>query len=197
MGHACQILTFSTSNKKEIEAECNEWADRNCDPLEGGHGGLPNHIDYTNKVFNSFKEAREYLFETFGNYDEKAVRYKVYPDIAPTKAMTELKARIGEWDRKYRELSDNVHYQGVSSKTISCKKCQASLPTSYCGHTYKNYCPVCNSDLRPASTLERIETYRKNRDDLQKRYDEEERKQQTKLENMAKLYWAVACEVHS
>lgn len=198
MGHACQILTFKeTTSKRTIAAECTEWGDYNCDPYEhGGHcdcGGIEPY--YTNRLFDSYEEAVEYLDKTFGNYRQTAVRYKKYPTTKPTKAMEDLKRRISEYEARIAELN-KPHYAFVKVKTVKCKCCGAVLPTAYCGKSYHNNCPVCKSDLRPETSLSKIDNYKATIKELTAKLKAEQKKLDAKNEKKATIYWAVACEVH-
>ena len=99
MGHCCQILTFPASMPtKKISKECGVWATYNCDLQErGGYGYDYLDVRFTEKVFNSYDEAREYLDGTFGDYRQIAVKYKKYPKVQPNKAITDLERRIDEY----------------------------------------------------------------------------------------------------
>ena len=77
MGHNCQILVFSaTMSEKEIEEQCFEWQAYNCDPYECGKDGPRDPVNFTRRVFDDRKSAFKYLDDTFGNYDQIAVRFK-------------------------------------------------------------------------------------------------------------------------
>ena len=197
MGHACEILTFPVSMPtKKISAECGEWATYNCDLQErGGRGYDYLDVRFTDRVFNSFDDAKEYLDGTFGNYRQIAVKYKKYPKVEPNKVITDLDRRIDEYNKRCNELN-KAHYAKVAQKTVKCKKCGSSISTEYCGRTYYNSCPVCRADLRPESVLKKLADYEKTINDLKKRRKEEEKKQNQKNVSKAELMWAVACEVH-
>lgn len=197
MGHACQILTFPvTMSTRKISAECGEWATYNCDLQERcGRGFDYLDVRFTDKVFNSYDEAEEYLNSTFGNYREIAVKYKKYPKVQPNKNIADLERRIDEYSKRCNELN-KPHYASVTQKTVKCKSCGSSLATEYCGKTYRNICPICRADLRPESVLKKLADYEKTIQDLQKRKKEEEKKQNQKNARKAELMWAVACEVH-
>ena len=197
MGHICQILTFKEKNytKSRIQAECDDWGNCNADFEERGClAGLGSLVNFTSRIFETQKQAEDYLESTFGNYRQIAVRYKVSdPKKMNTKTIQDLKRRIAEYRKRITELN-KPHYQGVKSKTVKCKHCEAVLPTSYCGKSYMNRCPICKEDLRPASVLDKEKAYKKTVEDLSEKLDAEIAKlsQTTGYE----LYWAVACEVH-
>lgn len=201
MGHACCVLTFEPSDTKEkIRSECDDWANANVDHGEVGWGycGL-DRIKWTDLVFDNEKLAREYLNNTFGRYDETAVRFRKYVDLKPTKRYETLKERVPAARARLRELEETPHYMGVTVKTIKCKKCGSSLSTAYCGTKmgmYRNHCPVCREDLRPASKLERIAKARESLNEIEKSLREERDAMEKKARNKSVLCWAVACEVH-
>lgn len=199
MGHACSILTFEKGETKEkIQAECDEWGSWNCDPGERGGcwGGLGGPVRFTSQVYETYEEAEKYLDTTFGNYRQTAVRYKKYPKPAKDpKEVTDLERRIKEYTARIADI-DAPHYKGVKQATVKCKKCGSSLATEYCGKTYYNSCPVCRTDLRPQTLLDRRAKYAGTVEDLRARLLEAKKNQDKKSGKQPTLCWAVACEVH-
>ena len=193
MGHACQILTFETDNKKLIQNRCDEWGDHNCDLEERGWhmgGGLGSSINFTNRIFDCLEDAEKYLEGTFGDYRQTAVQYRKSDN--KSKALAALKEKRQTEYKKYCELSQKPHYKGVKSKYIKCKTCGSSLATEYCGKTWYNTCPICRDNLLPKNILEKIEKAENNLKVMDEKIKEEERK----INKNGKLCWAVACEVH-
>lgn len=196
MGHITSILTFpADAPKSKISYECDEWARAN-GSYEEGCRSLPYPIRFTNRTFSSYEEAEEYLEKTFGNYSEIAVKYVKLPEPKRTKTLDALEKRASEAWTSARELDSKPHYAGVKQATVKCRTCGSSLSTKYCGRTYRNQCPVCRGDLRPASTIERIRKKKEEAESLQKRYMEERRKAQMKSSAKPEIRWAVGCEVH-
>lgn len=77
MGHLCSILEFSSrKSEKTIEKECMRWQYFNADPQERGPKGPCFKVRFTGKVFSNREDAYRYLNDTFGNYDQTAVRFK-------------------------------------------------------------------------------------------------------------------------
>lgn len=134
MGHAIQILTFDEKmDKKKIQARCDEWGDRNCSLEERGcydgklgeftsgrFGGLGSSVKFTDRLFDNYEDAEEYLMTTTGWYRQTAVRYKSYPKVKPNKAISDLESRIMEYRRKI-EVLNQPHYMGVKQATVKCK----------------------------------------------------------------------------
>lgn len=195
MGHTCDILHFETDDKKRIQAECDRWGNREADIEERGYSlcGLGSNIRFTDRVFDDIESADEYLYGTFGNYSQIAVRYKIYKATKSTKAKQDLERRIMEYRKRIAELR-RPHYAGVKVKTIKCKKCGAVLPTEYCGRAFNNNCPICHGELRPQTVLEKEQSYMQTLNELEKKYNQLEKEQNKKASYT--LGWAVACEVH-
>ena len=199
MGRVAEILTFPVNtDKREIIYECDEWARANADYRESGGRGLPSPVQFTqNKTFDSYDEAAKYLEGTYGRYREIAVMYKQWPEPKKTMALETLEKRIREAYVSIREIEDKPHYKGTKQSSVTCKKCGSRISTEYCGWTYTNFCPVCKSDLRPASVLEQISKKKEAYAALKAKYADEKKKAQKKASAKPDIFWAVACEVHN
>lgn len=202
MGHAVEYLSFDAKeDRKKIQKECDEWGSYHCDPYERGgcRGGLGGNISFTDRVYNSYDEAVDYLEKTIGNYRQTAVKYYKYPEIKPTKTLAALEEKRKEYCKKISVLN-KPHYKGVKQATVKCKKCGSSLATAYCGNKgaygYINNCPVCGCELRPESVLAKLESYTAKREEIAKRIKDEEKKINEKQKAKATLHWLVCCEVH-
>ena len=198
MGHAITMLTFEENMpKSKIQERCDDWGNGNCDLQERGYAlrGLGYPINFTSWVFNSYEEAKKYLDTTIGNYRQTAVKYKVYPKTEPSNIILDLERRIKEYKNRIAELN-KPHYANVKQATVKCKKCGSSLATSYCGRTYYNQCPICKEDLRPESTLQKIEQYNNTIKELEQKRVDEIKKQNVKNESKVTYRWMVCCEVH-
>ena len=199
MGHICECLSFSTKTSRNIiQAKCDDWGNYNCDLEERGGSlyGLGSAIRFTDRVYDSREDAERYLNSTFGNYNQTAVRYKAYPKSKPTKAMLSIQQRIDAYTVRIAEL-EKPHYTNVQSSTVRCKHCGSSLATAYCGKSWNNKCPICGTDLRPKSTLDKLAKYQAEARDLRQQLKGEEKKLNAKQEKKAEMYWLVACEVHA
>lgn len=198
MGHAIAMLTFEENTpKSKIQERCDNWGNSNCNIEERGYAlqGLGYSINFTSRVFNSYNEAYDYLDTTTGNYRQTAVKYKVYPKVEPSSTILDLERRIKEYKNRIAELN-KPHYANVKQATVKCKKCGSSLATSYCGRTYYNQCPICKEDLRPESTLQKIEQYNNTIKELEQKRVDEIKKQNAKNESKVTYMWMVCCEVH-
>lgn len=202
MGHTCAVLTFDEKKytKKQIQNQCDDWGNANADLQERNYSlrGLGYPIKFTEIIFDSYDEACNYLQGTFGNYKQTAVRYKqANGKVEESKTLLDLQRRITDYRQRIFNL-DQPHYQGVKVKTIKCKTCGTVLPTAYCGKSFSNTCPICRSDLRPNTVLEKRASYVATMKELEKKYQLEEKKLREKAQKKGySLFWAVACEVHS
>ena len=200
MGHISDILTFDGGlSKDEIRRACDEWGEYNCDVWEhGGHPvGLPEHINFTNKVFDNLVDAKDYFREREKTvlYLEEAVAYYAYPEREPSRRETDLIRRVAEYCDRVKAL-EAPHYQGVTQASVKCKKCGAVLPTEYCGRTFSNKCPVCRADLRPKGVLDRKAKYEQKIRELEAEWRREAASQDKKSRAKAKKMWAVHVEQH-
>lgn len=197
--HCIDFLTFSAkTDRKTIQAVCDEWGNEHCDPYERGgcYGGLGSKIRFLDgRLYDSYEEAVEYLETTTGNYRQCAVKYYEYPKIVPTKKLLSLQERRTEYQNRLRSLNE-PHYKGVKQATVKCKHCGSSLSTAYCGKTYNNYCPICRTDIRPQSLLDRIDNCNKKLKEVNSLIKAEERSINEKKKNKATINWCVCCEVH-
>ncbi len=75
----------------------------------------------------------------------------VDPDETATQLYDEMVAKL----TRYKELDEHVHCTTVKSKHVGCKQCTSKVAREY---ITTNFCPVCNHDFRPESTLNRIES---------------------------------------
>ncbi len=202
MGHAFEILTFSENTPKStIIAECNSWASYNVDRYESDPSdGLPYPVNFTDMVFDSYKDAEAYLnTHSLRDYKELAVKFKAPKKnaVKTSKPIMDKRAKITKYQDLYRQLDNKVHYAGVKSKTIKCRNCAAILPTLYIKKTFTNKCPVCRSDLRPATVTDKLNKYMQEIKKLNAELKELEALEEKKAISKGFEYkWAVACEVH-
>ena len=198
MGHICAILTFPADTpKQKIQDRCDRWGSANADQEVRGYtgGGLGFPIRFTERLFENREKAEEYLEGTYGDYRQIAVRYYKCPELKETAKMKTLAKQRSECAEKLRKLEE-PHYAGVSSRTVTCRHCGSALATAYCASGWRNRCPVCKAEMRPASVLERIARLREKQKTIEKEYRLEREKLEAKNRKAATLYWAVACEVH-
>ncbi len=172
MGHQiCERSFPYTTSKSVISAECNSEAEKYSDC----GSALYSPIRFiTSKVYESQTKAEEAI-EALDNgwYDSIAVPYLAYEGVKVvyTQEHKRTVERYQEADKKYRALAIKQHYtpQTVTSKTVSCKHCGTRYMVE---HLRGNRCCNCGQDLRPKSTLDRLEKMRANVDALHQRCNE-------------------------
>lgn len=97
--------------------------------------------------------------------------------LPPSKEEVELADEIYTQHREIVELNKTwwaspEHWED-GQEFLECPNCLSNLRLEWCGdgghkagHSYGNYCPVCDSDLRPSRVLDKLkalnESYREN-----------------------------------
>ena len=168
MGHCtCHNVFPMSFSKDEIFYQVNEVAVRESDDFSGN--GLPCGIRwYDEEIQNSRKEAEVFIDKhDKGFYDQL--------------------------EKSYQQKNDNIHYKGVKSKTVTCKKCSSKLATAY---LYANHCPLCLEELRPESVLKDLENKKTKIEQLKQKLKEEEKRLNDKNIKDSKLMWLVKTEFH-
>lgn len=193
MSHAIEYFEFDVkTSEKEIYAECNEVAAQ-----YGDYGtGLSQKIKFFgNTVYDCREDAEQRIAEIDKPYGCYAVKFYESSNKTP-KNIAALEAKAGKAYEAFDELSKKPHYKDAKSQYIGCKTCGSKLSREHLLKLYvPNRCPCCGEDLRPASTLERIEKLRENYQSIQKQL------RQAKLENERKNHtdnvkWLVKIEYH-
>ena len=195
MGHCtCHDVFPMNLSKDEIFYQVNEVAIRESDH-EGGNG-LPCGIRwYDQEIQNSRKEAEVFIDKhDKGFYDQLAVPFRqVNEDKLTNQKTIELKQKISELEKNYQQKNNNIHYKGVKSKTVTCKKCSSKLATAY---LYANHCPLCLEELRPESVLKDLENKKTKIEQLKQKLKEEEKRLNDKNIKNSTLMWLVKTEFH-
>lgn len=180
-------------NKDSVQAEWDKyvaWEDR-----AEGCSGLSSNIRWINHVCSDFEEAEKYIEENDkGWYDQLAVKFKEYPPLKTTSALKNLIKREQDMISKISVIEGKIHYKGVKSSYIGCKKCGSKLATTYIS---SNFCPMCREDLRPETTLNTIIGYKKKLKEIRDLIKMEENKGKKKLEKLATIKWLVKIEYHT
>lgn len=151
MGHATKHFDFAVKgfDKKKAEAYIDDYVRHASDS-----GSLYFPIKYIDRVFDSYQDASDYI-ESIAthDYDELAVKYKDYKKTEPSKKYIAAQEKVREAHNKYYALADAFHFADHTSEYIGCKNCGSKISRKY---LRSNYCPVCRTDMRPASTLSRL-----------------------------------------
>lgn len=125
-----------------------------------------------------------------GDYDGLAVRYYEFGKVPETKRVTDLRAKFAEVEKARREFQA-AHLPAVAkAEYVGCRNCGSKVNREYLRHCL---CPVCHTDLRSSSVLERLRKYENQLNDLQEKINAELLKSREK----ASVLWLVKFEYHS
>jgi predicted Zn-ribbon and HTH transcriptional regulator len=192
MSHNIQYFTYKEDvNRKRVQAELDNYVAH--EDWEEGCTGLYSPIRWIEHcgVLNSYDEALEYIKRhDKGWYDCLAVRYKESV-VRGSAALRTAQERLEVAEKKWRDLDSKLHYADVKSDFIGCRNCGSKVSRKY---LKSNRCPVCNSDMRPQSTLDTLARYKANLDKQRALVAEEKKKSASKN---GKTLWLVKIEYHT
>lgn len=196
MSHNVRYKSYEENvNRAKVQKFWDEYAAN--EDYQEGCSGLNGSIKWKDGIspLQNYDKAREWI-ETndSGCYDQLAVRYYEYPSVKSSKK-EELEKKLYEQQQKIHELSNTVHYEGVSSAYVSCKKCGSKINSQYFGKTVYNLCPVCKEDLRPESALAAINAAKEKA----KKIDAQCKVETERLQKKCKptVRWLVKIEYHT
>lgn len=152
---------------------------------------LPNSIRWIEDgISDTYDEAEKRINKLDrGWYDQIAVKYKSYKPCK-TKKFEKLRERLREAVNAVYEKKSKIHYsaKNVSSEFVGCKHCGSKIATKYID---SNLCPVCKTDLRPASVLQAIKKAEEKKDEIGKLMEAEEKK------GKYEVLWLLKIEYHT
>ena len=186
-----RILTFDGKmSKDKIEKECNSIA-----KARNEYGaGLPCKIQWLDKIFDTKKEACDYIEKIDRDCVQLAVKFLEYPDnIEPSKKMLSLKERYEKEIAKACDYTEKHSIKTFKAALVGCPNCGSKLNKDF---VVGEKCPLCKTDLRSKTTLETLAKYKQNAEELQKQYQEEEKKNKLKYKKKAKEMWLVKIDYH-
>lgn len=176
-------------DKRKVEASL----DAICETESDWGAGLPSPIQWKNLLFNSYDEARQYIEDHDSSYAQMAVKYRSFPKLVKSKKYEDIKSRLSDFITKYNELNNAFHFRNHASAFIGCKKCGSKISRDY---LRSNFCPICHCDLRPSSTLTRIQSLKDKVQELQNALKAEETKLQAKQIKSSEIRWLIKIEYH-
>ena len=150
MGHQIEYYSSKVTTEKNLKLFISSITGNAYDPRESGgyHGNLTIHKD---KVYKDYHEAIEVIKKyNSGWYSDHIV---MYYDIS-----AKGRAKVTEWEKKRDNFIETHSIHQRSSAYIGCPECGSKL---YLGYIKGEKCPLCNTDLRPKSTIEKIKWYDK------------------------------------
>lgn len=125
-----------------------------------------------------------------------AVRYLQAPGQKESKALKDLHAKRAVAAAHLLKLDREIYPASLSTAFFSCKECGSRINREKFlgkGLTNHNMCPVCGKDLRPSTTLKRIEKAQAAVDKL----DEKITAEQNRLnEKYGEVRWLVMAKYH-
>ena len=195
MGHVVNYdIQAENVNRKKVQAYWDDYAAR--EDWQEGCSGLATNIRWIErKICEDEESARDYISENDnGWYDQLAVRFYDYPKLKESKKYSDLKERLSKAEKELYAL-ENTKYTETLTKTefVGCKCCGSKISVK---HFKGSYCPVCRADMRPKSTLDRIERMKEKNESLKKDLKTEEKKLQEKQKKNAKIKWLIKIEYH-
>lgn len=161
---------------------------------EGDYHSSLGAIDFrSNKCFDTYDEALEYIEGLGGFYLQVAVKYKKVKDFKPSAKLTTLRERMAKARNEYYALNNKFHFADHKSETVGCKHCGSKIALKY---LHSNHCPVCRTDMRPETIQNRIAALKAKEEELRKQEHELYLAEQKKQLKNAEEMWLVKIEYH-
>jgi len=168
---------------------------------EGGHAldGITWLWDYS--PLKNADKAKEFLEKRLfasrhTGTNGIAVRYLQAPGQKESKALKDLHAKRAVAAAHLLKLDREIYPASLSTAFFSCRECGSRINREKFlgkGLTNHNMCPVCGKDLRPSTTLKRIERAQATVDKL----DEKITAEQNRLnEKYGEVRWLVMATYH-
>ena len=190
MSHNIEYFDYDISkNPKDIEANLANYVQHET----WQEGGSMSPIRWLKQSPLPDRNAAEQFIKRHDKrwYDCLAVRYK---EPVMTQAIAQ-KAEAAAW-KKYNDLGNEIYVTTLTSEFISCKVCKSKLNRKMLAIPKigfpKNVCPVCHAELRPKSTLERIDRAKMAAEKASEHTNEVARKSKKQ-----KVRWLVKIEYHT
>lgn len=144
----------------------------------------------TETVFDTSEEAEAYIEKVDRHdYDGIAVKFLDFTGVEDSKKIKEYRAKIAELVKKKDEYIREHSVRKQKAAFIGCQSCGSKLNKE---KLRGERCPLCNTDLRAASTLERIASF----DTRVKETDKKITQERLKWKSKAKVRWLVKYEYH-
>lgn len=189
MGHTIQHYDYPVNvDKKKVEQELANYVAKRCFQ-EGGHLSKIRWID-SEPCANEDEACKKIEHLDKGWYDCIAVKYYDAYNIPETEKIKALRAANTQAYCKYNELASVFHFANAKAEYIGCKNCGSKIARKY---LRRNFCPVCNADLRSTTTLNRIVALKEKADKSSDALKAELTKQAMKAKNVR---WKIKIEFH-
>lgn len=190
MGHNIVYLKVPEKCfRDEVQDRCNRRAAAE-DWQEGCSGVSPIRWLDSVEPLDSEDAAYEYIkTHDRGDYYCFAVRFK-QADQMPAEYV-KLCAHRSTVQSRYDALNAVIHYKEGKSQYVSCKQCGSKLATAY---MRSNYCPLCNTDLRPPTVINKLSEYKRQLNELTQKILDVKNTADSKGKN---IFWLVKYEYHT
>lgn len=186
MGHCIMHNTYPASwTLKQVTDDVVDYVRHSGDRYGTDSVRMP-----TDKVFDTSDEAEAYIEKVDRHdYDGIAVKYLDFTGVEDSPKIKELRAKIAETVQKQKDYIEAHSVKKQKAAFIGCPSCGSKLNKE---KLRGERCPLCNTDLRAASTLERIASFHTKVEEYDKKITQERLKQKKK----AKTMWLVKFEYH-
>lgn len=186
MGHCIVHHIYSaTWTLKQVTDDVIDYVNHNGDRYGTNSIRVP-----IEKVFDTVEEAETFIEKVDRhNYDGIAVKFLDFSEVEENAKIKELRTKIADTVRKQRDYIAAHSVKKQKAAYIGCRACGSKLNKE---KLKSERCPLCNSDLRSASTQERIASFYAKIEEYNKKIKQEQLKQKKK----AKVKWLVKFEYH-
>lgn len=185
MGHLIRYIEVGEKAVRYlVMANIEEDARRNGDGYQSKmtwHDNIP--------PFATKKEAEAFIEKYDGSYDDHAVRFYDYSGATKTAKIEEYETKVVELLKGLREYKNEHSVHTFKANHIGCPKCGSKLNKEYLSG---EHCPLCRTDLRSKTTLDKIKWFEEKIADYRKRIETEKMKQRKNV----KIKWLVKYEFH-
>lgn len=189
--HLIQFIEIE--KKRNIRKEVSEWFCKN-DEYAHSPDDYPQErlIIRDQTVFDSYQDASDYLDEAVNSvarYKDLAIPFHDGRDATTSKKLEDVRSRIVKNENARNEYIAKNDIHNRKSKSVTCPCCDSRLTLSY---LRIQKCPLCGTDLRSPTVLNRIQKFADDDKKLRKMEADEERK----LSKKGPIKWLVKVEAH-
>ena len=197
MSHNIKYLTVKeNANKAAVKADLDNYVAH--EDWQEGCSGLVHDIRWISNIapLDNEEAAYDYIEKhDLHNYDNLAVRfYEVDQRLVASDKLQELRERKAALEKQLFEKEAVKYTDTVSSTFVGCKNCGSKLKRIF---LHKNFCPVCHSDFRSATTIKQINSLDSRLRKASEALSKEEEKLRVKLKKSAVIKWLVKYEYHT
>lgn len=139
--------------------------------------------------FKNRDTAEEWCDRQSGFYAGVAVRFYDFSDCKPSRRMTQLQERLEDNHKRYAEYEAQHSVKMLKAAYVGCSSCGSRLNKE---KLRGEKCPLCGTDLRSQSTLDRLKALRSKHLEIMSQLEDE----RCKDKNKATIKWLVKFEYH-